>query len=305
MQRSHYAIRPLKSLPANFIESCAEDATREFLRDAKLRRSVAKDGIASVLKSMGYSLTDANGMVDRGRMFLFGKDHLAKLFGGAPPKGRLLLDVGAGDGNITSHVAGSFEKVIATEFSSPMVKRLSSRGYYATSQVDAIFNSSVIGQHCMDLVILLNVLDRADKPLTLLKQMKKLMTPKDGRLILAVVLPWCPFVEVGKEQRKPSEKLPMKGGLCVEGASFEESVSVFAERVLKPIGFEIVSWTKLPYLCEGDGDKEFYVLDDVVFVLKAQDDVPSEEIIQPGILNTEAEVPSAGGVMDWVFQKVW
>ena len=171
--------------------------------------------------------------------------------------------------------------------------------------MDALENPEVMGQHCMDLVMMLNVLDRADKPLTLLKQLKKLMTPRTGRLILAVVLPWCPFVEHGKEQRKPSEKLPMKGGLCVEGASFEESVSIMVENVLIPAGFEIVSWTKLPYLCEGDGNKEFYVLDDAVFVLKVKDaDGTDEAIIQPGILASKPDESSAG-VADWIFQKLW
>ena len=116
MKRSHYAIKQIKALPSNFIELSADDSTREFLREAKIRRSAAKDAMASLLKNVGYSLTDANGIVDRGRMFLFGKDHLELLFRGPIPKGKLLLDVGAGDGNITAHVAESFEKVIATEF---------------------------------------------------------------------------------------------------------------------------------------------------------------------------------------------
>lgn len=240
-------------------------------------------------------------------MFLFGKSHIDALFGGSPPSGRLLLDVGAGDGNITSRFASKFEKVIATEYSQPMVTRLNDRGYIATSQVDAIFDQTLIGDRCMDLIMLLNVLDRADKPVTLLKQLKKLLKPKTGRLLLAVVLPWCPFVEVGREQRRPSEKLSMKGGLCNEGASFETSVSLLAKNVLIPLGFEVESWTKLPYLCEGDGSKDYYVLDDAVFVLKIREDEDAQDtraVIEPGILSNIPE-PPAVGVVDWALRKVW
>jgi 2-polyprenyl-3-methyl-5-hydroxy-6-metoxy-1,4-benzoquinol methylase len=310
MNRSYYSIKRLKTLPANFVELSADDATREFLRESKARRSVAKDAIATMLKNSGYSTTDANALVDRGRMFVFGRDHLAKLFGGTPPSGQLLLDVGAGDGHITSHVSPMFERVVATEFSKPMVKRLREKGFFATSKVDALDDPSFLGKHCYDLVMMLNVLDRADKPLTLLKQLRSMMNPKSGHLILAVVLPWCPFVEDGKKQKRPSEKLPMKGGgLCVEGASFEQSVTMMTEKVLIPAGFDVVSWTKLPYLCEGDGTKEYYVLDDAVFVLKARklddDDEDDDEVVEPGILQPgKMEDLPATGVADWMLQKL-
>src|SRR5690349_15890637 len=66
---------PLK-LPPGFKELKQDTCTTEFLMNAKLRRSTAKDALGSVLQGFGYSLTDANAMVDRGRMFLFGKSHL-------------------------------------------------------------------------------------------------------------------------------------------------------------------------------------------------------------------------------------
>lgn len=41
--------------------------------------------------------------------------------------------------------------------------------------------------------------------------------------------------------------------------------------VFQKIGFDVEAVTRLPYLCEGDMYKEYYVLDDAVFVLKPQD----------------------------------
>jgi hypothetical protein len=113
----------------------------------------------------------------------------------------------------------------------------------------------------------LNVLDRADAPLTLLRQMRQLLAP-EGRLLLAVVLPFCCFVESGTTKRSPREGLSMEGGTCREGASFEEAVAVFVSQVAEPCGFSVVSISRVPYLCSGDFRQAFYVLDDAVFVLK-------------------------------------
>src|SRR5690348_7153020 len=64
MKPSHYAVKRLKTLPSNFLELASDEGTKEFLREAKARRSAVKDSIATVLKRTGYSLTDANGIVD-------------------------------------------------------------------------------------------------------------------------------------------------------------------------------------------------------------------------------------------------
>ena len=69
---------------------------------------------------------------------------------------------------------------------------------------------------------------------------------------------------------KPSEMLPMSGGgLCREGASFESSVAKFVSAVLIPLGFVVRAWTRVPYLCEGDANNEYYCLDDALFLLEA------------------------------------
>ena len=96
------------------------------------------------------------------------------------------------------------------------------------------------------------MLDRADRPLTLLRQLRGLVEPGHGRLLLAVVLPWCPFVEDGSKQRRPTETLPMKGGTCCEGKPFETSLRFLVERVLEPEGYALESWSRVPYISRGD-----------------------------------------------------
>lgn len=56
--------------------------------------------------------------------------------------------------------------------------------------------------------------------------------------------------------------------LPIEGCSFAEQVQSLVEKVLKPEGFDVVSWTRAPYLCEGDLRQSYYWLNDVVMVLK-------------------------------------
>lgn len=49
-----------------------------------------------------------------------------------------------------------------------------------------------------DIISCLNLLDRCDEPLELLRDIKKALVPRTGRLILAVVLPFQPYVEISK-----------------------------------------------------------------------------------------------------------
>lgn len=41
------------------------------------------------------------------------------------------------------------------------------------------------------------------------------------------------------------------------------------ENVFKAVGFELVRFTKLPYLCEGNLSQSFYFMIDYVFVFKS------------------------------------
>ena len=64
-------------------------------------------------------------------------------------------------------------------------------------------------------------------------------TPDTGRLIVAIVLPFCPFVEIGQQQHKPKEDLNMNGGRCMEGASYERAVDVLIENVFEKSGYHV------------------------------------------------------------------
>ena len=117
-----------------------------------------------------------------------------------------------------------------------------------------------------DVVSCLNVLDRCSHPLSLLREIRRRLRPESGRALLAVVLPFQPFVEVGSLGRTqpPAEALGLD-----PFAGWEESVNQLAKQALGPTGLEIVRVARVPYLCQGDMETPYYSLDDAVFVLKA------------------------------------
>lgn len=48
-----------------------------------------------------------------------------------------------------------------------------------------------------DVITCLNLLDRCDRPLSLLRDLKASLRP-GGRVVVALVLPFNPYVEIGK-----------------------------------------------------------------------------------------------------------
>jgi len=57
--------------------------------------------------------------------------------------------------------------------------------------------NDVVARH-YDVISCLNLLDRCERPLTLLRQIRASLTPSTGRLVLAVVLPFSSYVETGQ-----------------------------------------------------------------------------------------------------------
>ena len=56
-----------------------------------------------------------------------------------------------------------------------------------------------------DVITCLNVLDRCDRPLTLLRQMRRALRP-GGLLVVALVLPLAPYVEHGECRGRGRER---------------------------------------------------------------------------------------------------
>mmetsp|Transcript_29004 Transcript_29004/g.56785 ORF Transcript_29004/g.56785 Transcript_29004/m.56785 type:complete len:284 (-) Transcript_29004:143-994(-) len=244
-------------LRRTFVQWGLDEETEAWLQHASRDRVLAHC-MGAFLRRF-CSRTTANGIVGRGGMHVFSSQQVGHILERRAGQGGALLDIGAGDGGVTAKLAPLFSTVDVTETSLSMRYRLKKRGF-------TVVEKGRRGAY--DVVACLNVLDRCDEPVSLLLEVKELLRPGTGLLLLAVVLPWCPFVEHGTRQRAPSQQLPMDGARCRDKPTFEKAVSVFLTSVAKPLGFEVLAWTRTPYLCEGSPSHDYYVLDDLLVVLK-------------------------------------
>lgn len=256
------------ALQSAFVQLDCDDETQAFL-DTCTGGSVWQS-LGSTVLGLFYSLTDANGILGRGQMFVLSQAQVQRLLHRDHPLGGgggSLLDIGAGDGNVTASLASLVTQVTTTEASAPMVATLNARGYNSVQTCD-LQHEFVQSRKPYNIISMLNVLDRADKPLTMLREIREMLDPQNGLFLLAVVLPFSAFVEQGTQRVAPTEMLPMRGGLCAEGASFEIAASLLLRNVLLPAGFKLRHFCRVPYLCRGDMQQPYYVLSDAIFVLE-------------------------------------
>uniref|UniRef100_A0A8C2S6V4 Methyltransferase like 9 n=1 Tax=Capra hircus TaxID=9925 RepID=A0A8C2S6V4_CAPHI len=263
-----------ESLQAVFVQSYLDQGTQIFLNN-----SIEKSGwlfiqlyhsFVSSVFSLFMSRTSINGLLGRGSMFVFSPDQFQRLLKINPDwKTHRLLDLGAGDGEVTKIMSPHFEEIYATELSETMIWQLQKKKYrrvpyqmeggrgcslwcnQAQRSLRTQLSERVLGINewqktgfQYDVISCLNLLDRCDQPLTLLKDIRSVLEPTRGRVILALVLPFHPYVEnVGGKWDKPSEILEIKG------QNWEEQVNSLPE-VFRKAGFVIEAFTRLPYLCE-------------------------------------------------------
>lgn len=179
---------------------------------------------------------DADGLLSTHRMALLGERSWEALVG--DQRGGRLLDVGAGSGDVTVHARALFREIVTTETSAPMVRRLRRRGFVA-HRVDLACDPLPDTQP-FHVVSLLNVLDRCDRPRSLLRAARERLVP-GGALLLSVPLPARPHVDVGSHTVDPDEPL---GG---EGETWEEALAdLVATLQLTPTRV-----ARAPYLSRG------------------------------------------------------
>ena len=123
-------------------------------------------------------------------------------------------------------------------------------------------------QRTYDAISCLNLLDRCEEPLSILRRIRKALKP-GGILLVALVLPFNPYVE-WNSNHQPLENLLEPSPENYQDN--ENSKYIFEKQIpllvntLQNEGFSISAWTRVPYLCEGDMGQSLYVLSDAVFL---------------------------------------
>ena len=260
-----------------FVQSSLDMETEVFLETyCSQTESSVRSALATMARKF-MSQTDTNAFIGRGQMFVFSAAQLESLLANAFGKDRIatvsrgkLLDIGAGNGDVTEKYQKFVKHITATEVSNYMVKILQKKSCIDRVVETGSLNSFDVNKK-FQIISCLNVLDRCDKPSQLLKDIYARLDPQHGIVVVAIVLPWCPFVENGTGQDRPTEDLDMDGGRCRTRNTFEEAVNVIVDNVFLKHGFVVKSWTRVPYICAGDTYQKYYVLSDALFVLECQD----------------------------------
>lgn len=239
-----------------FVELDADASTRAWI-DAALDRPDPLPRV--VLRNLALTLVnvyDANAWTDVSHDRVLGTAQWRRLLGTG---GTRLLDVGAGNGDVTRELAPLFAEVVTTELSRPMARRLRQQGLRC-HELDIAFSSFDDSGGGFDVIALQNVIDRTTHPLRLLDRVPRLLA-EGGRVIVAVPVPIRPVVFAGRSRFHPAEPLP------TAPTDFESAVSALYERVLVPRGYRVQALTRAPYLARASGRSSVAVLDDAIFVL--------------------------------------
>lgn len=240
-----------------FIELSYDDESKEFVEGCYSGRyQLFKASFIRPFLTRFYSLTESNAILNTGRMFLISQNHIKTFFG--EQTFTSMLDIGAGDGNVTRQFEFLIEgrNITCTETAPKMIKVLKSKGYAIQDKIEGEFDLIA----CLNVYKLFNIyfrLDRCEKPVTMLQEICKI---KKKYVILSIVLPFSGFYSEGVN------KFPQKEKLIDYNKSWEESVDNLCEIFIE-IGFNIVSISRVPYLSEGNMRKEYFKLNATIFVL--------------------------------------
>lgn len=246
------------SLQTKFVQLSVDPETESFIQTSAAQSDWLVTqlwyNVAKSVLSWFYCQTDINGILNRGSMFVFSKQQFVQL-SGLDTAARLdtMLDLGAGDGRPTLSMSSFYHSVYATEMSRPMQKLLTAKGF------EVLDIDNWVKGEAYDLVSALNLFDRCDKPLSIVSDIHKSLKPS-GLFVVALVLPFKPYVE-SVPSHKPSEIMNIYGEI------FETQVKSAVE-AFEQSGFALQSWSRVPYLCEGDLSRPLYQLNNALFIFR-------------------------------------
>lgn len=269
----------LETLPGrlqNAWQPLAFDAeTEQFVkRVLHSRPSRPRYWLAAALRQF-FSDFDVNGMLGLYPMHLLSTGHADALLAGAPHGS--LLDIGAGNGDVTGCIAPLFAEVQTTEHSRAMVRSLHRRGYACerVAIADPLPEGVPALERHFDVVTCFNVIDRTSHPSRLLERAARRVSAQ-GALLLSVPLPLRPFYYDGPRTLDPEQQVDLQGATWEGQCS---SLVDWLERLLPD--FALWRLARCPYLSGGDLGKSLYTLDAAVIALRRTGRAANEELHDP------------------------
>lgn len=244
-------------LGAVFIELHEDTELEGFISDCREHPHTWKKLIALSLLSQVVPAYEAHGILGMYPMHLLGSEQWKLLVPERLRNGRL-LDIGAGQGFVTEFARPLFSDVVATETAKSMAVRLRARGFEACTE-DITSKPDLFLHKSFDVVSILNVLDRCDKPKTLLRNAINFLKD-DGVLILSDPLPLNQHIR--SSSRRPAEKLGADAG------TWEHCLNDFHTNTVLPAGLTPTLVSRLPYIYKNTKMEPFVALDDFVMVCK-------------------------------------
>jgi len=238
-----------------FVRLDHDRETQEWIADSQKRpHGFFAIGAWKLLRTL-MSDFDANGMLGTHDMFVLSTAHWQVLL--ESDSALSVLDIGAGDGAVTEKIASFSTEVTTTETSSRMAKRLRERGWIC-HEVNLV-DDPIPSDATYDRVLLLNVIDRTDRPLTLIERARDLLA-SNGELVVCAPMPLRPHVQEGSARREPLEALP------AAAQSWEKAAADLAMYAIEPLGLRVKKLARAPYLCRGDSRHPVSELDLAIFV---------------------------------------
>ncbi|MEM7606734.1 MAG: methyltransferase domain-containing protein [Myxococcota bacterium] len=242
-----------------FVPTEFDASTKAWADDVLARPHGVASMAALALARQVMSDYDANGMLGAHDMRVLGTDQWRRLLGDRSEL--TLLDVGAGEGQVTDELRPLCRDVVTTELSSSMARRLRRRGYRCHG-IDVAEEALPDNERQrFDLIAALNVIDRTSRPYALIGALAK-MLEEGGRLVCAAPLPLSPHVHVGPMTVRPDEILPKAT------ESWEAGAAKLAGLFFPACGLRVTALTRAPYLCRGTRRAPLVALDDAIFVCK-------------------------------------
>lgn len=172
-----------------------------------------------------------------------------------------LLDIGAGQGFVTEKARELFSSITTTETSRSMTKRLRAENFRSVRK-DIALHPELFLKKEFDVISILNVLDRCERPKTLLKNCLEFLKD-DGVLIITDPLPLEAHLRNNSIFSKPEETLTTNTNKV-----WEACLAGFYEHTLQPLGLEPLRISRLPYLYKNTTRHPYVALDDFLIVCR-------------------------------------